>query len=908
MLLLVLAACSGAPAVQIDTPASGASLVTGEPVTFVATVHDDSPLDELRYVFSAEPGGALDGELTVGDETVTLVYTRALLPGAVTVTLVATDPGGLIGRDAVDVLVGENQAPTVEILAPATGARVPAGVEQTVSIQVADADEADPGALSLAWTGLDGPEHPDAAGTAAATATFTTIGAAAVSVSVTDSAGAIDVADLTLEVYDADDDNDGWPDVADGGTDCDDADPAVSPAADELCDGIDQDCNGVVDDGPSDGATWYADTDGDGYGAEPGTASCAAPAGWIATGGDCDDADAGVHVGAVETCDGRDEDCDGSVDEDVTDAPTWYADADGDGYGDDTVTSVACVASAGEVATGGDCDDADATVNPGATETCDAADRDEDCDGLADDADAAPAGRSTWYADRDADGYGLAGSTRAACDMPAGYVGDATDCDDHDATSFPGATEVCEDGADNDCDGRDVTCALAGVIDLSAADAKWTGAAGNDFAGACDWAGDVDGDGLDDVVIGAWGHTGGGATSGAVYIVAADGMGTTSLASATASRTGVAASDVAGFAVAGAGDLDGDGYADVLVGAYGTDAGGSGAGGAYLLSGPMSGTASLSTADATLVGEVGGDAAGWAVAPAGDTDGDGNPEVLVGATGQDGGGALAGAAYLLEGPLAGTIDLSAADATLDGESAGDEAGYAVGPAGDVDGDGFDDVIIGGIAGNVGTAAPGVAWIVLGPVTGALDLGAADARLEGDADGDDAGASVWTAGDTDGDGYADVIVGAPLYDGPGSESGAAYLVRGPISGTSSLSTADAVFTGESAQDRAGWAVRGGGDADADGFADVVIGAYYDNAGGTGSGTSYLVYGPVSGTVGLGSADASFVGESARDASGKSVAIGGDGDGDGFDDMLVGATGEASSAAGAGAVYLVRGGGG
>ncbi|MFH1470091.1 MAG: MopE-related protein, partial [Pseudomonadota bacterium] len=238
--------------------------------------------------------------------------------------------------------------------------------------------------------------------------------------------------------------------VADA-TDCDDTNAAVNPGATEVCNGTDDDCDGTTDeDDAADALTWYADADSDGYGdAASTTLACTLPAGYLADDTDCDDTDAAVNPGATEQCNGTDDDCDGTTDEDDSaDALTWYADADGDTYGDATSTTVACYLPTGYLADDTDCDDTDAAVNPGATELCNGVD--DDCDGTTDEAAAADA--LTWYADADSDSYGDAASTTVACTQPSGYLADDTDCDDTDAAINPAATEVC-DGADNDCDG-----------------------------------------------------------------------------------------------------------------------------------------------------------------------------------------------------------------------------------------------------------------------------------------------------------------------------------------------------------------------------------------------------------------------------------------------------------------------
>jgi len=351
----------------------------------------------------------------------------------------------------------------------------------------------------------------------------------------------------------ADSDGDGWGDDdldhaelacspssghTDQGGDCDDDDDAVHPAATEDCDDTDQDCDGSVDEDARDASTWYADADGDSYGdPDAATQACDQPANTVADASDCDDRDAavnpeliwhqdadgdgfgdpdatttgceapaqhvdeatdcddthaGTHPGATETCDGVDTDCDGTVDEDSTDAPTWYGDADGDGYGLLSDGTAACDAPSNTVAWSTDCDDGDASVSPAAAELCDGVDNDcdhvvdedgaddagtwyadADGDGLGDpysttaacevpasytdntddcdDGDASVGAASTWYADSDGDGYGDAGSTTDACDAPSGTSADATDCDDTSPDVYPGAMALC-DGQANDCD------------------------------------------------------------------------------------------------------------------------------------------------------------------------------------------------------------------------------------------------------------------------------------------------------------------------------------------------------------------------------------------------------------------------------------------------------------------------
>ncbi|MEC8422235.1 MAG: putative metal-binding motif-containing protein, partial [Myxococcota bacterium] len=246
-------------------------------------------------------------------------------------------------------------------------------------------------------------------------------------------------------------------------SDCDDTDPGISPDASEVCDETDNDCDGDIDDAdatldPATRSTWYADPDGDGYGADGATTrACAQPSGFVDNADDCDDTEGGVNPSATEVCDEVDNDCDGATDDadetlDLTTASTFFADLDGDGYGDPSNTVAACVQPTGYLADDQDCEDGDATINPAATEVCD--DADNDCDGDIDDADSSLdlSTAATWYEDGDSDGLGNAAVTDAACEQPSGYVANDADCDDGDPTD---AGDLDGDG-DPDCSDVDI--------------------------------------------------------------------------------------------------------------------------------------------------------------------------------------------------------------------------------------------------------------------------------------------------------------------------------------------------------------------------------------------------------------------------------------------------------------------
>ncbi|GDX81801.1 hypothetical protein LBMAG42_36120 [Deltaproteobacteria bacterium] len=254
--------------------------------------------------------------------------------------------------------------------------------------------------------------------------------------------------DGTGDACDSDADGDGYTSTTSGGIDCDDTNSAINPYVAELCSTTtDDNCSGSTNDiGATGCVNYYYDGDRDGYGGSTTACICTSTGRYDSTNDDdCDDSDASDNPAGIETCNGDDEDCDGSIDESATDELTWYADADGDGYGDASDSTLSCSAPIDYVADDTDCDDAEAGVYPGAPESCDSVD--EDCDGATDE-DAVDA--ETTYADEDGDTYGDPSAVTTDCSIPASNVFDNTDCDDTDAAIYPSANEVC-DGVDQDC-------------------------------------------------------------------------------------------------------------------------------------------------------------------------------------------------------------------------------------------------------------------------------------------------------------------------------------------------------------------------------------------------------------------------------------------------------------------------
>ncbi|MDQ3021651.1 MAG: FG-GAP-like repeat-containing protein [Bacteroidota bacterium] len=379
-------------------------------------------------------------------------------------------------------------------------------------------------------------------------------------------------------------------------------------------------------------------------------------------------------------------------------------------------------------------------------------------------------------------------------------------------------------------------------------------ATGNHFGNSVSSAGNVNGDGYSDIVVGAKSYN---SLTGRAYIFYG---GFNMDNSADVVMTGVAASNNFGNSVSTGGDINADGFADVIVGVSGFTAN---TGRAYIFKG---GTNMDNIPDITLTGEGTNNYFGCSVSTAGDVNGDGYADVITGAYGYS---TNTGRAYIF---LGGTNMNNSADVTMTGEQSNNYFGHLVSKICEINGDGYSEVIVGAYSCNSNT---GKVYIFYGGVN---MNNVADIKLNGETVNNNFGSSVGDAGDVNGDGYCDVLIGAPGFN---NSTGKAYLY---IYGMTGTLLADLSMVGEANFSNLGFSVASAGDVNADGYSDILVGAYVYNQ--TFTGRAYLYYG---GANMDNIADLIFDGEDVNNYFGYSVASAGDVNNDGYSDIIIGAYG-------------------
>lgn len=570
--------------------------------------------------------------------------------------------------------------------------------------------------------------------------------------------------------------------------------------------------------GDGDSEPAHLDADSDGFAAD-----------------DCDDDDPLVFPGADEHCDGVDEDCDGDADEDAIDAAMWFADADGDGTGDDTTAMSACAQPEGYVAVGGDCDDTDPDAAPGLVEVC-GDESDNDCvDG---DASCRLAGERS-LADQDTRIAGAA-SESSIGGLQVSVVG-AVGTSGTQAIGIP-------DQADPNvlCLVTPTEGTTVRAVDSLATiriDREWY------YDDAAHRGGDLTGDGVEDLLV-ATGHgadfdyeallfagpvTGALDAENAVFVLESTAIGTSTPASLRALQTGDATPPRIALGVSSNG-------LPAYVG-----------GQIVLIEGPFVGDATPDSVVAVLNPQKFDDYLnlGHSLCAA-DLDGDGTSDIAAGApshsTAARDDWMMGGSVFIALGPFDGTLTLDDGVGGLDqGDGLWDNVPDAYARAGeilscgDVDGDGLPDILVGSehieVTDDPENYGSGFAWLLSGPATGVHDMADATWAITGDDTIRGVGRAVTAESDLDGDGRMDVAIGSVGVEHQGLVG---VFYGGDVTGTAGMMDADVTWTGAAPEDHAE-VVAGGADFDADGFDDLAVGAYENDEYGEGAGMIYILYG-------------------------------------------------------------------
>ncbi|MFT4977122.1 MAG: hypothetical protein ACI8S6_003027 [Myxococcota bacterium] len=681
---------------------------------------------------------------------------------------------------------------------------------------------------------------------------------------------------------------------ADDSTDCNDGDADSYPGADEVCDFLDNDCDGDVDNDAVDADSWYSDSDSDGYG-DPATeqTSCDEINGTVSEGGDCDDGDRTISPGTSEICDGIDNNCNNQIDEDgAVDGTLYYTDGDGDGYGDPDTSVRTCDPLKGGVTNGFDCDDTTSEASPVAEEVCDFIDN--DCDEQIDEGV-----EKTFYPDSDGDGYGTDKKTTTGCEAPTGYGESAGDCDDTDDLVNPGALDLANDGVDLDCDGSD-----GAVRDIDDATIRLEGSTAG-LLGYNVSICDVDDDGLGDVIITTPfdnSYSGG----ALVFYGANASTWSNSMVPADADTTIQGGGQFFGFGLA-CGDFDGDGYNDIALArgeidyftSYDTDFE------IMIFSGSAKGWgATLSESDATgsVEFEMGVPIETPSVYSfgfwAGDTNDDGADDLIVDMS--DGGGTYYNAdgdLWVLDISTLGSLTQSMDDYLIDSITPDTpDAISSVRVTDDLDGDGLPDLFIGqnGYVDGDEVQTGLASWL---PSTDTDTIANIEAGSLAGIDAEGLFGGAVALGDFDGDGNTDLVVSAYSEDTTEIDAGALYAYSDFTSTLTSSylaadSSADAIIDGETASGIYGLYLEPMSDFDIDGADELVI---LERSGASGGGMLYAASGALMTGTGLVPDDIKLLSwQGPGDVIFGFDTDVGDIDGDGYDDIIISGVNQTSGA--------------
>lgn len=486
-------------------------------------------------------------------------------------------------------------------------------------------------------------------------------------------------------------------------------------------------------------------------------------------------------------------------------------------------------------------------------------------------------------------------------DGHAGLAAGGTDCDDDDPDVHPGVPDPCGDGIDQDCDGDPSDCRRQGSVEVGEGGTLFTGGAPGDYLGATvALSRDLSGDGTPDLLVGAPFESTAAEDAGAVYLFSGPTFADPTPAGATAVIHGILG-DWLGAGLATPGDLDRDGFDDLVVAAPFRGQGAFAGGSVAVVPGPLEGDQGLERGTSLIVGTEDWALLGYFLASL--PPNDGLAGLALGCPACDGGEATdAGRAWVFPSVPAGFYAVDEATLVFEENEAGAGLGTSLASPGDVDGDGVNDLWLGASErSDSGAAAAGVVYQVPTDLAGVVHPGDVSTSRITATDGGDRFGTHLAVLDDQGDGYPDLLVSAPTRRADEAEEGAVYLFRGPLPARATADQGDLRWDGPRAGSQLGTQVASAGDFDGDGLPDILVAATPDDP--NDPGTVWLLYGPLE--------DASLRdgfrvdGASPGDATGCALAGALDVTGDGVDDILLGAWGARGTGEDAGAAWLLPG---